>query len=308
MSKQMDMFLKKIQGLILEAQTWIETGLDKREAYFKQFNASEIASKGEAWLQLYYQAFLFFVEGTTAQVPSFIAKYLIHIEEWVSMPFERGYHHYEALKIYHLLYLINQEIDDCQRLMAKLTRMQAILSLLQKVNVLISQNHLGLDELFVKYQDVLHKSYAIDDLMSHKDELEHMLIDLQVLKEDMMTAYPGIVEEIYEFEQAVNAYLSQINATRSFFQGHVHPQKKQAIHELKQALLGQSMLLTYDIELLKQGSLGKMLMHFPSIMMFIDASQQKRYTSHANINSESLDSSSAEQGSRPFNSSGVFKA
>lgn len=102
----------------------------------------------------------------------------MHIEAWVSIPLERGYYHYEALKIYHLLYL-----------------------------------------------------------MSHKDELEHMLIDLQVLKEDMMTAYPGIIEEIFRFEQALNAYLGQINARRSFFQGHVHAQKKQAIHELKQALL-----------------------------------------------------------------------
>ena len=192
--------------------------------------------------------------------------------------------------------------------MAKLTRMQAMLLLLQKVNVLTRQNHLGLAEFFVKYQDVLQTSYAIDDLMAHKDELEHMLIDLQVLKEDMMTAYPGIMEEIFEFEQAVNAYLLQINATRSFFQGHVHAQKKQAIHELQQALLGQTMLLTYDIELLKQGRLGKMLMRFPSIMMFINTSQQKHYTSHTNINSESLDSSSAEQGGRLFNSSCSFKA
>jgi hypothetical protein len=283
----MELFLKKVQSLIEEGRCWVEEGQMKREEYYNYFLASEIALKGESWLQLYYQAYLIFIEGALNHTPSFLAKYLMHIEEWASMPTEKGHDFYRGLKSYHLLFLINQEIDTCQGLIVKLTRIESLLLLLQKLNMLLDKKNAVYEAFLLKYSEFLSDLFVIDYLMSHQDELEHMLIDLLMFKNDIMTAHVGLVEELCAFEQGIENYLWRLNHHHSpFFLNYNKTHKIIAIKAFQEALIGKAILEHQHLPHLMHGRLGELCKRFPHVINFLKSYQDNFLAEDGMLNAQ----------------------
>jgi DNA polymerase III psi subunit len=138
--------------------------------------------------------------------------------------------------------------------------------LIQKLNIFLDKGDLITKVFFVKYPQFFSASFGIDSLLSHKDELEHILLELLMVKNEIMALHPGLVEQLLAFEQAIDGYLWRLGQKTSFFQAHTQAHKKNAINAFQEVLMGNAALNLDDIVYLKQGQLGQLFKRFPNII------------------------------------------